>query len=100
MKQVVREIGILSAGKMGGIVYAGLGLVIGCIVALISLLGGFAHLAGDRPAAGVFGLFVGVGAIFFLPIFYGIVGFLAAMLGAFLYNLAAGAIGGVELEIS
>jgi hypothetical protein len=33
------------------------------------------------------------------PIFYGLIGFLGGLFTAFVYNLAARAIGGVEFEI-
>ena len=34
-----------------------------------------------------------------LPALYGSLGFLVAVIAAWLYNLAAGAIGGIELEV-
>jgi len=40
----------------------------------------------------------GVGAIIFLPIFYGVLGLVAGAIGAALYNLFAGMLGGIELE--
>jgi hypothetical protein len=41
----------------------------------------------------------GVGAVILLPLFYGLMGFLMGMLTAALYNLIAGWLGGVELEV-
>jgi hypothetical protein len=41
---------------------------------------------------------IGLGAIVVLPIFYGVLGFLMAVIAAWLYNLAAGFTGGVEIE--
>jgi hypothetical protein len=40
----------------------------------------------------------GVGAIIFLPLFYGVLGLIGGALGAALYNLFAGLFGGIELE--
>jgi len=34
-----------------------------------------------------------------LPIFYGVVGFIAGAIGAALYNLIAGMVGGIEIEV-
>jgi hypothetical protein len=41
----------------------------------------------------------GVGAIVFLPVIYGVMGFITGALGAAIYNLFSGMIGGVELEL-
>jgi hypothetical protein len=41
-----------------------------------------------------------VGAIVILPIFYGIIGGVFGALGAVIYNLAAGWVGGLEIDIS
>ena len=99
MKQVVRSVQILSVGKVMGLVYGGIGVVVGCIIALFSLFGGLAQLASERPGLGLFGMFLGVGAIILCPIFYGILGFLMGLLMSFLYNLAARVTGGVEIEL-
>ena len=99
MKQVVRSVEIVSVGKAMGVIYAGIGFVVGCIFALVSMFGGLAHLASDRPGMGVIGMFLGVGAVLFFPILYGILGFLMGLLMSFLYNLAARVTGGVEIEL-
>lgn len=98
--RVLRGVGVLSIGKTAAIVYAGIGLVIGAIFALVSVLGGFAGLATDGGrAAGIFGMVFGVAAVLIFPILYGVVGALAAMLLAALFNAAVSVSGGVELEI-
>ena len=48
--------------------------------------------------AGLGALF-GVGAVIFLPICYGVLGLLAGALTAALYNLFAGMVGGVEMDL-
>lgn len=93
----VRRIGVLSLAKIMGALYTGIGLVIGAFIALFSLFGA-AIGAGDSPEAWM-GAFFGIGAIVFLPIFYGLLGFVAGLLGAALYNLAAGFMGGLELDV-
>jgi hypothetical protein len=40
-----------------------------------------------------------VGAVIFLPIFYGIIGFVGGLISALLYNLIARLVGGIELEV-
>jgi hypothetical protein len=93
---VINRIGPFSLAKIGGTLYAILGLILGCILSLIAMAGGFA--AQTSRAAG-FGAMVGVGAIIFLPILYGCIGFVGMLIGAALYNLVAGLVGGVELDV-
>jgi hypothetical protein len=92
----------MSVAKVSGILYAALGLVAGLFLAAISTASGLAGMtaanrAGPFPALA--GLFFGVGAIVFLPILYGIMGFVGGGIAAALYNVFAGLVGGVELEI-
>jgi len=37
--------------------------------------------------------------LIFLPIMYGVIGFIAGAIGAALYNLVAGVVGGIEIEV-
>jgi hypothetical protein len=93
----VKRIGPGSAFKVGLALYGLVGLVLGLIFALVSLLGG----ALVPPAqAGVFRMFFGVGAIIILPLFYGIIGGIMAAISAAIYNLVAGWVGGLEVDIS
>ena len=100
MPQVVREIGVASLGKVAGIVYACLGLIIGMIVAFVSLLGGFAGMANEGGAApGLVGMFLGAGAVIIFPILYGVLGGLVGLVVAVIYNVAARLAGGIEITI-
>lgn len=94
----IRSFDVLSAGKIMGVMYAAMGLLIGGIFSIVSLLG-FAIGAGQGNEDAFFSLFFGVGAIVVLPIFYGVMGFLFGLISALVYNLIAGLIGGLELEL-
>jgi len=92
----LKRIGPGSAFKMGLVVYGLMGLLFGFIFAAVSMLGG----ALAPPAeAGMFRMFFGVGAIVFLPVFYGVIGGIFGVLGALIYNLAANWVGGLEVDI-
>ena len=66
----------------------------GALFSLVGLAGAFQPL--DAPGGG---LLFGAGAIVFLPIFYGGLGFVFSLIGAALFNLVAGWVGGVELDV-
>jgi hypothetical protein len=93
---IVKRIGPLSIAKVAGMLYGILGLIVGCFVALFSLVGG---AVSEELGGAALGALFGVGAVIFLPILYGFLGFLMALVGAALYNLAAGWIGGIEVQI-
>lgn len=91
---ILKSISVFSVGKVMGALYALLGLVIGGLFALISVVGALA--GGDgAPVA----LAMGVGALVIGPIFYGTVGFIGGIIMAALYNLVANFVGGIELEL-
>jgi len=96
---ILKKIGVLSLARMLGGLYAAMGLIIGFIFSLAALIGGFAaSMANSEEAAGaVIGLLIGVGAIVFMPIMYGLMGFLGGGLMAFVLNLMAGVLGGIEM---
>jgi hypothetical protein len=98
---VIRRIGVLSLAKIHGVLGVGIGLLVGLMFALFSLLGGGAMMAsgaeGGGAGAGMM-MGMGLGAVIIFPIFYGIACFIGGLIGAWLFNLAAGFVGGLELE--
>src|SRR5438876_5798444 len=98
---VIRRIGVWSVARLYGGVSASMGLLMGAIFALVAALGGMAGAmreSGSGLAAGGLGAIFGIGAIIILPLFYGVLGLVAGAIGAALYNLFAGMLGGIELE--
>src|SRR6266705_3098872 len=93
---IVKRLGPLSCAKVTGILYGFIGLLVGFVFALISLAGG---AASNRPGGPVFAALFGLGAIVFLPIVYGRLGFLMTLLMAALYNGVAGMVGGIEIQV-
>ena len=94
----VKSVGIVSSAKISGALYALMGLIFGAIFALMSLFSQ-GMWASEANGSVFLGLIFGVGAIVFLPIFYGAMGVVAGAVGAALYNWVAGMIGGLELEL-
>jgi len=94
---IVNSIGVVSLGKVVGLIYALFGLIIGAFVTLFSLLGAVA--AQGMGFSGAMSIFFGIGSIILVPIFYGIMGFVIGVLVAWFYNIIAGWIGGIEVEV-
>ena len=98
-KMAINRVGVLSFAKISGVVGAGLGLIIGVVYGLIIMTVGAAMMSGrGGPGAG-FGIVGGLFAMILFPVFYGIISFVFGALYAFIYNVAAGFVGGVELEL-
>jgi hypothetical protein len=99
----IKKLGVLSVAKMQGVMGLVIGLIIGVIYGLIiiaySLLGASILKGNSSLAVGGGGVVVGIIAMIAIPIIYGIIGFIGGALGALLYNLFAGMVGGVEIEV-
>lgn len=95
---IIRRVGVLSLAKISGVLYAVFGFIIGIFFSLAGLItSSFASSMGRD--SGMFGALFGVGAIILLPIFYGVLGFVTSAIAAWLYNLIAGWVGGLEIEL-
>jgi len=103
MKRRIKWIAPLQAGKMMGVLYACLGLIFLPFIALAGVAGAFAQHAQQAqnapgpPAALMAGIMFGFGI--FMPIIYGVMGFVFGIIMAAIYNLIARWIGGIEVEV-
>ena len=86
MPQQIRRFGIGQTAKVIGVLYALMGLVFVPIF-LIS-----AMFAPKETG-------LGTGFAFALPILYGVCGFIFTAIGCAIYNVVAGWVGGVEVEL-
>lgn len=94
----LNRIGVLSCGKVMGVMYALIGLIIGVFFSLFAVLGA-AISAGMGEGDGGIGMLFGAGAVIIMPIFYGICGFLGGLISAAVYNLVARIVGGLEMDL-
>jgi hypothetical protein len=92
MKEITR-MDVLSVGKIYAVTLAILGFILGIFVALI----GSAAATFHRP--GMFGAGFGIASIIIFPVIYAIIGFIAGIIGAALYNLVAKWVGGIQIEL-
>jgi hypothetical protein len=93
---ILRSVGVLSCGKVLGILYAVIGLIAGLFMALWSMVGVAVNAQGGNAMMPMMGF--GVALVIIMPILYGIMGFIGGIIFAGLYNLVAGMVGGLELE--
>src|ERR1044072_8684465 len=92
----LKRIGPFSLARLGACPFGAIGLFVGACFSLGALVG--MTIAHDASAANpVVGLVFGVGAIVFLPLIYGVLGALMALVIAALYHLLAGWLGGGRL---
>ena len=99
---IVRRVGPGSAFKIGLVLYGIIGLLLGIVMACVSMVAGSLGSLGQSavPGARVLGLGMGFGAIIVFPLLYGVIGGVFAAIGAAIYNLVAGWVGGLEVDIS
>ena len=91
---IIKSVGVLSVAKIMGMIYGCMGLIVAPFFLLIGLLGS-ALGQHNSPLAGIFG----IGFAVLMPVLYGVIGFVAGLIGALLYNLFARWVGGFELEL-
>jgi hypothetical protein len=84
----IRRFAPLQAAKVLGILYGVCGLVVTPAMALIATV--------DPDPSDPEG---GVGFVLIFPFLFGAVGLLVGGVGAFLYNLVAGWVGGLEIDL-
>ena len=85
---VLKRLGVISVAKIEAVIMAAVGLILGIFVIIASSIAGL-YGVGTR---------YGMLSIIILPIIYGIIGFVAGAIGAFLYNVIAQYVGGIEME--
>ncbi len=94
----ITRVGPLSAAKVAGLLYVVIGLIAGALVSLFSMAGAAIGAGSGNGDGAMFGALFGVGAIILLPIFYGFFGFVGTLIMAALFNVAAGMVGGIEVD--
>ena len=99
----IRKLGILSVAKIQAVMMFVLSLLIaipyGLIIILYALFGA-GMVGGDAALAiGGGGVILGIVVMIALPIMYGVIGFIVGALSALVYNIFAGMVGGIEMEV-
>lgn len=103
-EMTIRRFNVFSVAKIQGFLAFVIGLLIGVIYGFAFMIFGAAisSLApqGDSQAMGGVGaIVIGLVIMIAVPILYGLLGFIGGAIGALVYNLAAGVVGGVKFEL-
>jgi hypothetical protein len=93
----INRIAPLSVAKVAATLYAALGLLVGALVSVVAMAGGF---TASESEFGPLAILFGVGAIVILPIVYGCLGAIMLTLVAAIYNAVAWFVGGIEVDLS
>lgn len=98
----IRKMGVLSVAKMYGAIMLVMSLLISVPYGLMVMIFGVAMIGTGEKAglgAGAGSIVIGLVIMIGLPIMYGLLGFVGGAIGALFYNLFAGIVGGVEIEV-
>jgi hypothetical protein len=87
----IRHIGVAQLAKTLGALYLALGLIFGV------LIWAFSSMAGGAGKIGIFGM--GAASVIVIPICYAVIGVVFGAITAWLYNMIAGSVGGVEIDL-
>jgi len=90
----IKSVGILSCAKIFGVLYGCMGL----IFIPFALIGGIFGMLSQQRGSAIGGIALLALAVL-APLVYGGMGFLLGALTAWLYNLVARWVGGIELEL-
>ena len=92
---VLKRVGVMSVAKIFAVLSAIVGLIEGIVLAGVGSMMG--DMLSGTPVASL-GVF-GYTAIIMFPITGAISGFIGGAIGALLYNIVAGKIGGIEMDL-
>ncbi len=94
----VKSVGVMSVARLAAAIYGVFGLVAGLLFSMATVVGLGLSEQVSREVSWMGPLF-GLGAIIALPVLYFALGFLGGAIGAWVFNNAARAMGGLELTI-
>lgn len=86
MKHQIRRFGVFQTAMVMGVLYVMLGVI---VLPFVYIAASFAPEESG----------LGTGVAIAMPLIYGVAGFIFGALGSALYNLVAGWVGGIEIEL-
>ncbi len=90
----LRAVGVLSSAKAFAVIHGAIGILIGFFFLIFAIVG--AAIAPGHQKLGMVGMIV---VAVLMPFVYAVIGFVMGAIWAFVYNLAAQSIGGLEMQL-
>ncbi len=90
----LRSVGVLSSAKIFAVIQGAIGILVGFFVLIFAVVG--AAIVPGQQKLGMIGMII---IAVLSPVFYAVIGFVVGAIWAFVYNLAAQAMGGLELQL-
>jgi len=90
----LRSVGVLSSAKIFAVIQGAIGILVGFCVLIFAVVG--AAIVPGQQKLGMIGMII---IAVLAPVFYAAIGFVMGAIWAFVYNLAAQAMGGLELQL-
>jgi hypothetical protein len=103
-QMTIRRVGVFSLAKIQALLAFVMGLIFGVIYGLFFMLFGaamsaMAPRAGDSAMGGISSIVIGLLMMIGFPITAAIFGFIGGAINGLIYNIAAGIVGGLKLEL-
>ena len=99
----LRHLSVVQFALVIAVLYALIGILIGLawwlVLSPLMMAGMKSGMGGTTPGGFAMMSGLGVFAVIFFPIMYGIIGFIAGTIYAALYNVVAGWTGGIEMRL-
>ncbi len=98
----IKKFGILSVAKIQAVMMLVISLLISIPYGLVIMILGATVIgtgAKEGLAAGGGAIVIGILVMIGIPIIYSIIGFIGGAIGALLYNIFSGLVGGIEIEV-
>jgi len=98
----IKSVGVMSVAKVMGLIYGAMGLLFIPFLLLFGILASVGAKQAQQTGANIpvaIGPAIAVVLAIAAPIFYGLMGFITGAISALIYNLIAGWVGGIEMEL-
>lgn len=94
----IKSVGVSSVARLAAAIYGIFGLIAGVLFSLAAVAG-FGLSQEVSTSVPWIGPMFGLGAILAMPLLYCVLGYLGGAIGAWVFNNAARAMGGLELVV-
>jgi hypothetical protein len=98
MKRTLKSIEPVQSGKVSAAIYGLMSLIFVPFFALFPMIAIFTPKTADSPPLLVLAG-IGIAMAIGMPILYAVMGFIIGVIGAWLYNVIANWIGGIQVEV-